>query len=136
MAGWSDREPRAPAASVAHASPDEAESFAARWRPWAEGLGLGPDGALTVLGDGAAWVWAAAGACFPAAARVLDIFHASGSIAAAASALHGEGTAAATVWISGAGRRSWPTAGRAFSTTSAPGRSRAGRRGARRRRTR
>jgi hypothetical protein len=98
VAEWASRELPAPTASVAYAGLDDAESFAARWRPWAEGLGLDPDGELTVLGDGAAWIWAAAGTSFPGAAQVLDIFHASGYIAAAASALHGEGTGAAADW--------------------------------------
>lgn len=47
------------------------------------------------MGDGAAWLWVAAERQFPEEAGVLDIFHGSQYIAAAASALHGEGTAAA-----------------------------------------
>jgi hypothetical protein len=96
---WADRELPAPTASVAYAMIAEAESFSARWRPWARGLGIDPDGELTVLADGAAWIWAAAGAHFPAAAQVLDIFHASHYIAAAAAGLHGEGTEAAAGWL-------------------------------------
>jgi hypothetical protein len=99
VAEWADRDLPGPTASVAYAGLADAEAFAARWRPWAEGLGIDPDGELTVLADGAAWIWAAAGASFPAAAQVLDIFHASGYIAAAAAGLHGEGTPEAADWM-------------------------------------
>ena len=75
-------------------------------------MGIDPAGPLTVLGDGAEWIWNAAAAQFPAAAQVLDIFHASHYIAAAAAALHGEGTAAAGEWAEGARARlladGWP----------------------------
>jgi len=137
VAAWADRDVPAPATCAAYAALCDAESFAARWRPWAEGLGIDPDGELTVLADGAAWIWAAAGACFPAAAQVLDIFHASGYVATAAAGLHGEGTPGAAEWgWSGAGPDSWPTAGRGCSTTSAPRRRRDGQRPPRRRWTR
>ena len=45
-----------------------------------------------MLGDGAEWIWKAAATQFPAAEQVLDIFHACEHLAAAAAALHGEGT--------------------------------------------
>ncbi len=51
-----------------------------------------------MLADGAAWIWAAAAEHLPAAGQVLDIFHASGYLAAAAAGLHGEGTPAAADW--------------------------------------
>jgi hypothetical protein len=74
--------PPVPTASVVCAMIAEAELFLARWRPCAEGPGIDPEGGLTVQADGAAWIWAAAGAHFLAAALVLDIFHASHDIAA------------------------------------------------------
>ena len=95
---WASRVLPAPTAQVAYAAVADCESFAARWGPRAEALGVDPSGPLTVLGDGAEWIWKAAAAQFPAAAQVLDIFHATGHIASAAAAVHGEGTAAATEW--------------------------------------
>ena len=110
----------------------DCEAFSARWGPRAPALGIDPAGPLTVLGDGAEWIWSAGGGQFPAAAQVLDIFHASQHLAAAAAALHGEGTARRPSGPTGAAGRCWPTAGRGCWTTSAPRRRRAGRRPARR----
>ena len=89
----------------------DSESFSARWGPRAEALGIDPSGPLTVLGDGAEWIWGAA-ARIPGRGQVLDIFHASGHLAAAATALHGEGAEAAAEWTD-RGRRAvladgWP----------------------------
>jgi hypothetical protein len=109
---WADRELPAPTASAAYAAIAEAEAFAATWRPRAEALGIDPDGPLTVLGDGAEWIWRAAAERFAAADGVLDIFHAIQHLAATAVALYGEGTADSTAWLDG-GRRAlladgWP----------------------------
>ncbi|MFO0953658.1 MAG: ISLre2 family transposase [Isosphaeraceae bacterium] len=110
--GWADRDLPRPTALAAYASPADCEAFAARWGPRAEALGIDPAGPLTVLGDGAEWIWNAAAVQFPAARQVLDIFHAAQHLAAAGAALHGEGTAAAAEWTD-AGRRAlladgWP----------------------------
>lgn len=96
---WADRELPGPTASVAYATAADSEAFSGRWAGWARGLGIDPAGDLTVLADGAAWIWAAAGERFPAAEQVLDIFHASHYIAAAAAALHGEGSPEAAGWL-------------------------------------
>jgi hypothetical protein len=98
VADWAGRELPEPTASVAYATTADGAAFSARWAPWAEAPGIDPAGRLTVLADGAAWIWAAAAERFPAAGQVLDIFHASQHIAAAAAGLHGEGTAAAADW--------------------------------------
>lgn len=109
---WATREFPRPTVQVASAAVADWASFSARWGPRAEALGIDPHGPLTVLGDGAEWIWKAAATQFPAATQVLDIFHATAHIAAAALALHGEGTAAAITWTEG-GRRAlladgWP----------------------------
>ena len=112
VADWADRELPTPTASVAYATTADSQAFSGRWASWAEGLGLDPAGALTVLGDGAAWIWSATTEHFPAAEQVLDIFHASQHIASAAAGLHGEGTAAAKEWLDGGRSRlladGWP----------------------------
>jgi Uncharacterised protein family (UPF0236) len=94
---WAKRTLPRPTAQAAYAAVSDSESFSALWGPRAEALGIAPSGPLTVLGDGAEWIWKAATVQFPIAAQVLDIFHASLHIASAAKALHGEGTAA-TEW--------------------------------------
>jgi len=96
---WADRELPGPTASVCYATTADSGTFSARWAPWAVALGIDPAGDLTVLADGAAWIWAAAAEHFPAAGQVLDIFHAGQHIAAAADGLHGEGTAKAADWL-------------------------------------
>jgi hypothetical protein len=130
---WAARELPGPTARAAYAAVADCEAFAATWRPRAEALGIDPAGPLTVLADGAEWIWKAAAAQFPAAAGVLDIFHASGHLAAAAAALHGEGTAAAADWIEG-GRRAlladgWPGLLDHVGATPAEGRTAAGQAG-------
>jgi hypothetical protein len=111
-AEWAGRELPGPSASAAYATTADCEAFAATWRGRAGRLGIDPDGPLTVLADGAAWIWRAAAERFPAAAQVLDIFHASQHIAAAGAALHGEGTAEAAEWVEGCRSRlladGWP----------------------------
>ncbi len=88
------------------------QAFSSRRASWADELGIHSSGALTVLGDGAAWSWSAATEHFPGAEQVLDIFHASQHIASAAAGLHGEGTDAAKRWLEGGRQRlmaaGWP----------------------------
>jgi hypothetical protein len=98
---WADRELPRPTVSAAYAEVADSESFSARWGPRAEALGIDPSGPLTVLGDGAEWIWRAATVQFASAAQVLDVFHATEHIASAAKALHGEGTKAAAEWTEG-----------------------------------
>jgi hypothetical protein len=127
---WATRELPRPTAQAAYAALADSESFSARWGRRAAALGIDPSGPLTVPGDGAEWIWGAAAAQFPAAGQVLDIFHASQHLAAAAAALHGEGTAAAAEWAD-AGRRSlladgWPGLLDHVGATPGEGRSAAG----------
>lgn len=53
---------------------------------------------VVVLGDGARWIWEAAAAQFGERTEIIDYFHACEHLTAAAAALHGAGTAAATAW--------------------------------------
>jgi hypothetical protein len=108
---WAERDLPRPTAQAAYAMVADCEAFSARWAPRAAALGIEPSGPLTVLGDGAEWIWNAAAAQFPAAAQVLDIFHAGEHLASSARALFGEGTAAAADWAE-RGRRSLLADGR------------------------
>jgi hypothetical protein len=131
--GWADRELPGLTASVAYAAVADCAAFAARWAPRAAALGIDPAGPLTVLGDGAEWIWKAAATQFPAAQQVLDIFHAAQHLAAASAALHGEGTAAAADWTD-RGRRAlladgWPGLLDHIGATPAEGRTAAGQAG-------
>lgn len=92
---WAKRDLPRPTARAAYATVADCASFSARWGPRAEALGIDPAGPMTVLGDGAEWIWNAAAAQFPAAAQVLDIFHACEHLASSARVLFDEDAAAA-----------------------------------------
>lgn len=91
---WDERDLPPPTARTVVAAIEEAERFAARVRAEADRLGVTTAADVTVLADGAEWVWNLAAAVVPQAAGVLDIYHASEHISAAAKAVWGEGTAA------------------------------------------
>ncbi|MBN9120446.1 MAG: ISLre2 family transposase, partial [Planctomycetes bacterium] len=94
---WADRERPGPTAQVAFADIEGIETFRSDWRAWADRRGIGSGSELTVLGDGAEWIWNAASVQFPGCRQVLDVFHAPEHVGAAAKAMHGEGTDAAAV---------------------------------------
>jgi hypothetical protein len=95
---WATRALPAPTASVAYATLADSEAFTACWRPWAERLGVVDFSALSVLADGAEWIWRGSARQFPGAREVLDPFHALEHVAAAAKVLYGEGAAEAADW--------------------------------------
>jgi hypothetical protein len=69
------------------------------WQGRLWGPGLAVLRAVTVLGDGAAWIWQLAAEHFGERTEVVDWWHASQHLWAVATALHGEGTAAARAWV-------------------------------------
>ena len=130
---WARRNLPRPTAQAAYAAVADCEAFAARWAPRAEALGIDPAGPLTVLGDGAEWIWNAAAARFPAATQILDVFHAGEHLAAAAKALFGDGVGEAADWTE-RGRRAlladgWPGLLDHVGATSAERRTAAGQAG-------
>jgi len=127
---WAQRELPRPTAQAAYATVADSETFAARWGPQAQALGIEPAGSLTVLGDGAEWIWNAAATQFPAATQVLDVFHACEHLASAGRALFGD---EAADWVE-RGRRSlladgWPGLLDHIGTTPVEGRTTAGQAG-------
>jgi hypothetical protein len=95
---WDSRDLPGPTARVAFAAISEIEAFAPSWSWWAQRLGLGQQ-RLSVLGDGADWIWEHAEMQFPCWRGVLDIFHSSEWLSKAAKAGCGEGTAEAARWL-------------------------------------
>lgn len=100
-AEWDERELPRPTARVAFAAIESIDDFAPLWGRWADRLGIAERGEITVLGDGAEWIWNATTREFAGCTQVLDIYHAAEHIAAAGKALFGEGTAEAAAWLEG-----------------------------------
>ena len=75
------------------AAVEEASRFGDRCAAEARRLGLTDPTALSVLGDGAEWIWKLSGQRFPGAAEALDIYHGAEHITAASKAAFGEGAA-------------------------------------------
>lgn len=76
----------------------EAEAFG--WQLYVEakrrGVALADE--VIVIGDGAHWIWTIAEQLFPGATQIVDWYHASEYIWNAATAIHGDGTAARAEW--------------------------------------
>ena len=75
--------------------------FGPRCRAEADRLGLPDVLQLTVLGDGAEWIWGLAGTHFYGASEVLDVYHAIEHLATAGRTAVGEGPAF-TLWLESA----------------------------------
>jgi hypothetical protein len=86
------RELPAPAIRTVVADIAEAGRFAGRVRREADRLMVTTAADVTVVADGAEWIWNLAAGVFPQADGVLDFYHAVEHIAAAAQAVWGEGT--------------------------------------------
>jgi hypothetical protein len=99
VAHWEERRLPAPTARVAFAGLVRADSFGGQWRPWAGRLGVQQTKELTVLADGARWIWKQVERHLPGAQGVLDIYHASAHLHQTAAVLHGEQTQAAHRWV-------------------------------------
>ena len=97
-ADWNKRTLPAPTTRVAFAAIETIDDFAPQWKAWATRLGIKDLTAITVLGDGAEWIWNAAARQFGGCHQVLDVFHAAEHIADAARRRFREATEAAN-WL-------------------------------------
>jgi len=95
---WDKRKLPAPAARLAFAAIEEIAEFSPRWRAWAKRLGLLSE-QVSVLGDGADWIWDHAALRFDDWKGTLDVFHAGEWLARLAKAGCGEGTPQAARWL-------------------------------------
>jgi hypothetical protein len=98
-ADWDKRDLPAPTTRAAFAAIETIDDFAPRWTEWAARLGLKDLTTITVLGDGADWIWNAATKQFGNCHQVLDIYHAAEHVADAGKGLYGDGTAEAAIWL-------------------------------------
>ena len=95
-AEWDDRELPPPTIRTAIAAIEDSEAFAARVRAEADRLDATAAATVSVLGDGAEWIWNLAEEVFPQADGVLDVYHALEHVGDAVRAVWGDGTDAAT----------------------------------------
>ena len=101
---WDQRKLPNPSAVSVRISMDKAEEFAATWRGWAASLGIVAFTMITVLGDGAKWIWNQTRIQFPKCAGLLDIYHLLEHVADAIRQVHGESTGVAKAWLDAATR--------------------------------
>lgn len=100
---WDTRVLPPPKVRVAFAAVEDSQAFGQRWHAWRRRLGLADTSGVTVLADGAKWIWEEQRRHLPHAAGVLDVFHALEHIAGTGQALHADAAAIAA----------WTAAGRA-----------------------
>jgi len=95
---WADRVLPDPTVRIAWASLAACEQQGLMWQKMSRNLGVIDDETLSVLADGAKWIWDQAGQCWRKAQWVLDVFHVSQHIHDCGKALFGERNAQARVW--------------------------------------
>lgn len=99
---WDKRTLPAPTIRSVIAAVEDRDAFAGRLRTETDRLGVTEDDDVTVLGDGADWVWSLAAEVLPQAEGVLDVFHALEHLSDALATVFGEGTETTTThWEAG-----------------------------------
>lgn len=93
---WSARTLPPPTIRTVVANVEESSRFAERVRAETDRLKVTSAGDVTVLGDGAEWIWNLAADVLPQAAGVLDVYHAIEHIGTAVKAIWGETVEATT----------------------------------------
>jgi len=92
---WKERVLEEPTARLAICAIAPAHVVGSSWKHLMNRLGLGPDTALSVIGDGAKWIWIEAAKRFgPNSQWIVDVFHVSEHIHDCGKAIFGEGSAA------------------------------------------
>jgi hypothetical protein len=103
-AQWDQRQLPKHAARVAFARIEEAEQFGQRLGDWTERLQVDPE-AVSVLGDGAEWIWNQSAEQVPGSKQCLDIYHGSEHLADAGKAVFGPESEGAKRWLEEARQR-------------------------------
>jgi hypothetical protein len=96
---WATRTLPSPVARVAFAAVERSDRFGTRWKAWARRLGLFDSSNITLLADGAKWIWEEQRKHLTYAVGVLDIYHNLEHFAATARSLYGDGTDEASAWL-------------------------------------
>jgi hypothetical protein len=98
---WKDRVLEKPGCRVAWAAIAASHLIGASWRRMLERLGLENTPRLSVLGDGARWIWDEAAKRFKAIVKVewtVDVYHVSEHLHVCGQKMFGAGTPAASEW--------------------------------------
>lgn len=82
VGAWDSRRLPTPQARLLFGGIETAEHFGPRIRRWAGRLGIRDPATVSVLADGAEWIWNQAAVQLPGAAGLLDIYHAGEHLAA------------------------------------------------------
>jgi len=90
LADWSSRTLPIPKVRIAFAAIEKSEAFGRRWKAWRKRLGLVDTSAVTVIADGAKWIWQEQLKHLRDADGVLDIFHVLEHISQTSQILHTE----------------------------------------------
>jgi hypothetical protein len=101
---FGQRELPEPSVRSVVAAVEEAEAFGARCQRESERLGLKDPRRLSVLGDGAEWIWNLADVRFGGASQLLDVYHAVEHLAEVGRAAVGDGEPL-TSWLASARRK-------------------------------
>lgn len=96
---WEQRDLPAPQVRLIQAGIRSGEQLGPAWRRMATRLGLRQTEEITALADGARWIWRQLEQHLPGVAGVLDIYHASAQLWAAAHRRFGEGSSQAEAWV-------------------------------------
>ena len=98
---WENRKRPAPTVRAVVAAVEDSAAFAGRVRAEADRLDATTAGDVTVLADGAEWIWNLAEDVFPQAAGVLDFYHVAEHIADAVKAIWPAGEQADGLYAAG-----------------------------------
>lgn len=89
---WESRHLPKPHERIAFAAIEKSERFGSRWRHWCRRLGILDPSRITVLADGAKWIWEEKRNHLWESDGVLDVFHALEHVSDTAKALYGDQT--------------------------------------------
>ena len=78
---WDTRVLPPPQVRVAFAAIEDSQAFGQRWHAWHRRLGLADTSGITLLADGAKWIWEEQRRHLPHAEGVLDVYHALAHVA-------------------------------------------------------
>lgn len=94
---WDTRTLPAPSTRIAFAAIEDSQQFGSRWKAWRKRLGLADASAVSVLADGAKWIWEEQRQHLVGAEGVLDVSHALEHVSDLGKALHSD-PAASQAW--------------------------------------